>query len=317
MRAMRNAVVATALVLAIQATPAAAAPLTFVSATGDDTKPCTVQAQPCKTLQKGISVTPAGGEIRILSQLPSQNATIGSSLTVNGGGHTMLGKIIINSASAVVTLRDLSLNGRGLTDRGIDIVNAVAVHIEGCTVERYTSKGIFLAGGVSTELFVSDSVSRDNGDTGLYISGPTTAKLTVDDSRFENNNGDSGVRVGDGQASISRSVFSGNDVGVLQIGGTTNIAHSTAVANFIGFAVDGGEMTLESCVSRGNSNTGLFAFASTVARISNSVFTNNTNGVSNNFGANDGSILTSENNVIAGNTADLQGGTTLTTLPPQ
>jgi hypothetical protein len=315
MRAVLSAVFATALVLAIQATPAAAAPLTFVSATGNDGNPCTVQAAPCKTLQKAISVTPAGGEIRILSQLPSQNAIIATSLTVNGGGHTMIGTVSINSASAIVTLRNLSLTGLGIAARGIDIINAAVVHIEGCTVERFAGDGIHLAANVSTELFVSNSVMRDNSEDGLEAVGPTTARVSIDNSRLLNNDG-YGAALNDTQASVFRSVASGNAHG-FGAGGTINIVESTATANGAGFIVfTGGEMTLESCVARGN-DYGFLAIIAAVARLSNSVFTNNGKGVSNNLGNNDSTILTSGNNVIAGNTQNLDGATVLTPLTPQ
>jgi hypothetical protein len=316
MRKMLTAILGAALALALHAAPAAAQVLTFVSATGSDANPCTVQANPCKTLPRAIQATAAGGEIRLLSQIAGGNTLLTKSLTIDGGGHTLIGTISINSASAIVTLRNLSLTGRGTVATGINIVNAAVVHIEDCTVERYTGNGISLAASVSTELFVSNSVSRDNGVHGLEVAGPTTAKLTVDNSRFENN-ANSGVNVGGGQASVTGSVFSGNNGGgMLQTGGTTNITHSTAVANLVGFEVDSGEMTLDSCVARGG-DFGLFVSISTVARISSSVFTNNTNGVSNNFGGNNATILTSENNVIVGNTENLDGATALTPLTPQ
>jgi hypothetical protein len=304
---MKTATVA-ALALLIHSAPASAQFLSFVSATGNDANTCFVQANPCLTLQRGINATSAGGEVRVLSQLTS-NGFINKSITIEGGGNTIIGTIAVNSASAVVTFRGLTLNGRHAFATGFNIINAAAVHIENCTAERFTQYGIRSASGVSTEIFVSDSVSRDNGASGLLgaFSSPN-AKLTVDNSRFENN-GVFGAVVEGGQASVTGSVFSGNlIVGMHQTGGSTNITYSTAVANgSAGFEVDIGEMTLDSCVARGN-NFGLFAAQSTVARISNSVFTNNTTGIQN-----DGTALTLGDNVIAGNGTGV-GGTALTPL---
>jgi hypothetical protein len=310
MRKMLTVMLGSALALAIHASPAAAdASLTFVSATGDDTKPCTVEAQPCKTLQRAITVTPASGEIRLLSNLPLQAPSIAKSLTINGGGNTMVGKITINSASAIVTLRRLNLTrGGGAYVVGVNIINAAAVHIEECTVERFTQRGILLASGVSTELFVSDTVLRDNSN-GLVALGPTTAKLTIDNSRFENNQFD-GVFVAGGQASISRSVSSGSERGFSLNGGAMNITNSTAASNSIdGFAVFAGVMTIKSSTGRGNVGAGLGVDSLGAAIIATSTFTNNATGV-----LNDGIVFSLEDNVIDGNTTEVDGTTALAPL---
>src|SRR3954462_1223862 len=80
------------------AAPAHAAFTTFVSATGIDSRPCTVQAQPCRTLQRAANQTSLGGEIVVLSSLPAQLATVARSMTIDGGGFSMIGTITINSA---------------------------------------------------------------------------------------------------------------------------------------------------------------------------------------------------------------------------
>jgi hypothetical protein len=308
MRKMLTAVLGSALALAIHASPAAAdASLTFVAATGSDGNPCTVEAQPCKTLQRAITVTPASGEIRLLSNLPLQAPSIAKSLTINGGGNTMLGKITINSASAIVTLRRLNVSrGGGAYVVGVNIVNAAAVHIEECTVERFTQRGILLVAGVSTELFVSDTALRDNGN-GLVALGPTTAKVTIDNSLFENNQFD-GVSVAGGQTSISRSVSSGGDRGFSLNGGTMNITNSTAASNAVnGFAVFAGVMTIKSSTGRGNVGAGLGVDSGATATIATSTFTNNATGVFNN-----GIVYSLEDNTIDGNTTEV-GGTALDT----
>ena len=311
MRGAFGAVIGIALGLLILAAPANAQFLTFVSATGNDANTCFVQAAPCKTLQRGINQTSPGGELRLLSSLVS-NGFINKSMTVEGGYNTVIGTIAVNNASAIVRFRRLNLNGVNGFPTGFNLINAAAVHIEECSVERYTGDGILLASGVSTELFISSSVSRDNGSDGLDIGGPTTAKLSVYNSHF-GNNVEFGTIVQGGEASVTGGVFFGNgSVGIYQTGGRTNITDSTAVANnaSANFEVDGGEMTLESCMAGGGSNFGFFAGVSTVARISNCVFTSHGTGVSDHSGG--ATILTLENNLIAGNGTDLQG--TLTPL---
>ena len=73
-------------------------------------------------------------------------------------------------------MRGLQLNGVGIIANGIRIDSAAAVHIEDCTVERYTGDGIKLVATTATELFVSDTVSRDNTDTGLYVFNDANAQ---------------------------------------------------------------------------------------------------------------------------------------------
>jgi hypothetical protein len=307
--------VGAAFALLLNAAPASAQFLSFVSATGNDTNSCFVQASPCKTLQRAINQTSAGGEIQLLSTLPAQLVTVAKSLTIDGGDNTMIGTITINSASAIVRLRRLSLTGRHAVATGINIINAAAVHIEECSVERYTNIGIRLAPGVSTELFILDSASRDNNDFGLRAFGLTSAKLTIDNSRFDNNGSGLAIESG-GKASITRSSASSNAFSGFIIEGAANIADTIAAENgngagFAGFAVFGANLTLESSVAQGN-DIGLFVASSpSVARVSNSVFTNNDTGVSNIF---TGTFLTLGNNLIAGNTTNVDG-TAPTVLP--
>ena len=83
----------------------AAAQLTYVSATGNDASNCASQTAPCKTLARGIAATSAGGQLNLLSQLPSQSASITTgSITIEGNGHTMIGTISVDNSTVAVTL---------------------------------------------------------------------------------------------------------------------------------------------------------------------------------------------------------------------
>jgi hypothetical protein len=308
MRRVLGAAISAALCLLFLTAPASAQFLTFVSAAGNDANTCFVQAAPCKTLQRAINQTSAGGELRLLSSLVS-NGFINKSMTVEGGRNTVIGTIAVNSASAIVRFRRLNLNGVNGFPAGFNLINAAAVHIEECSVERYTGNGISLANSVSTELSVSRSVSRDNGQVGLEVSGPSTAVLTVENSSFENN-GDRGILFEAGEGSISRSTFFGNDSGLRVIGGTvTAVGMTVAGSSDIGFSLGGGQMTLVACDAVGNASVGLFLGSGT-ARVSDCVFTGNAPGISNG-----GTALTLGNNLVAGNTTDLIGA--LTPLAPE
>ena len=120
---------------------AEAANITFVATNGNDANPCTVITAPCKTLQRAYTVTPINGTINVLTSLES-TLTINKNITVIGDGVAIVGSIVIgtSSTSAVVTLRGLALNGAKIYNNGIRIDAAAAVHIEDCTVERYTKR---------------------------------------------------------------------------------------------------------------------------------------------------------------------------------
>ncbi|HEX9904227.1 MAG TPA: hypothetical protein VGA77_04610, partial [Propylenella sp.] len=148
--------------LLVFSTVAEAAPVTFVASNGKDSNPCSRPA-PCRTLQRAHNVTTAGGELQILDS-GSYRAIlrISKSITVSGvGSNATAGRITIENGNAVVTLRRLLLNGAGLGGHGVQISAAKAVHIEDCEIERFPGAGIRL--NDDAELFVSDTVSRDNG----------------------------------------------------------------------------------------------------------------------------------------------------------
>jgi hypothetical protein len=213
----------------------------------------------------------------------------------------------------VVALRDLQLNGGGSGRTGILIQSGTAVHIENCIVERFAGN-VIQVDDIS-ELYISDSVIRDNGLDGLrvFASGNTT-RVTVSNSRFENNN-DGGMQIDGTRATITRSLASGNGGnGIEQIGGRLNVSWTTAVNNAgNGFLLNnGGEMNLEFSEARENLN-GLVVQAGTTARISNNAFTSNEFGLVNN-----GATFTRQNNNLGGNTIDdinTGDGSTFDTIP--
>jgi hypothetical protein len=284
------------------AKPAAAQYLTFVSAAGNDANNCLVQTAPCKTLQKAINATAASGQVRLLSNLLS-TGFINKSITIDGAGNTLIGAITINGASAVVTLRGLGLNGVGGYVNGISIISAAAVHIQDCTVERYTSDGIKLITTAATKLFISNTVSRansGNGD-GLHVEADN-AQAVIENSRFENN-AFSGIYLRISKANIGRSVASGNGrQGIVLVSGFTKITETAADDNAEnGFVVRAspGTVLLEFAEASGNGIAGLQVDASThvAAVISNCVFAGPLN--PNNPGVNNqGTLVSRGNNTV-------------------
>jgi hypothetical protein len=288
-----------ALSLLSLATPATAQYLTFVSATGNDANNCLVQASPCKTLQKAINVTAANGEVRLLSRLIS-NGYINKSITIDGAGNTLIGQIVINSASAVVTLRGLSLNGIRAFANGIRIDSAAEVHIEDCTVERYTNDGIKLVATTATRLFVSDTVASFNGSDGLYADD-LNAGADIENSRFEGN-ASTGLYLKVAKATVLQSVASGNvSSGIILRTPNAKVAETTANDNGnIGLYSDlvSAKVEIDNSRFEGNGNSGL-SLQVAYANVTRSIASAN---------AAVGIILLSGRNRITESIADDNGG---------
>jgi hypothetical protein len=283
----------------------------FISATGNNANPCTRTA-PCRTLQRGINATNPGRELQILDAGEYGIATITKSITISAVGVSATVRslaaasnaITIANAGARVVLRGLFLTGGGTGTHGIRINDAAAVYIVDCEIERFHENGVWLDQS-NTELFVLDTISRDNDQNGLRVDAfGTTTKVTVDASRFDNN-GQDGIIVNDAESSVTRSVMSGNlSDGIQQGGGRMNVTESAAVQNLQnGYFASGSSsrMTVESSLARGNVNAGLLVQPGSLARISNSVFIDSATGIHNGLGA----VETRGNNTVAGNTTNV------------
>ena len=294
----------------------------FVAATGRDDAPCT-RARPCRSLERAITRTPAGGEVQILdSGFYGRNVVVTKSLTISAVGVTATvgaggggnGMTIGSGQAIVVVLRGLQLRGGATTADGIRVTGQTALHVKDSIIEGFGGHGISLTLS-NGELFVSDSVSRENGGDGLYSGSASAAKLTIDSSRFENN-GDDGLDIDVAQSSVTRTIISGNtDDGVDLTAGKMNVTWTTSANNGgDGYrsSANGADLTLEYSVARGNGGAGLFVTVSGDARISNSVFTDNDIGL-----VNEGTIETRLNNISEGNvSADAVTTVPLTEIEP-
>jgi hypothetical protein len=285
------------------ASAAQAQAVRFVRTNGNDANACTVTA-PCRTLQRGVAAAPIRGEVRLLDSGDfGAGVTIAKSLTVSGSGATLIlsGPVTIAAGAAKVTLENILFTGRGVTQNGVVITDAASVHVVGCKVERFAGSGIVLD-EAGAELFVNDSIARNNVGHGLEVLGTSATRLIVDNSRFENN-GRSGLFVSATKTSATRSTFSGNgDHGISQSGGTANVSWSNAAHNGInGYSV-GGEMQLDSSVARGQ-QTGIAVLESSdVASISGMIVTNNTIGIDNH-----GVVRSRQNSSVQSNFINTQG----------
>jgi Right handed beta helix region len=295
----------------------------YVGTTGNDGNPCTRTA-PCRTMQRGVNVTPAGGELQVLDSGgygPSVSITKSITISANGITANVLQTnaaspaISINDAGATVVLRGLTVSGAGTGQRGIFIDEAAAVYIERCQIERFAGEGILLD-LADTRLFITNTTSRSNGGDGLRVNGTGAGfdeTVVIDNSHFVNN-GDDGIDIEGSETSITRVVAANNfSDGIEQGGGRLTATWTTTAQNGAsGFAVfSTGEMTLEYCMARGNTTNGLNVLGPTdTGRISNSVFTNNAVGINM-----VGSLETRANNTVQGNGTSTTGAGATSAIP--
>ena len=293
---------------------------TFVASTGNDANNCS-RATPCRNFQRGHDAVAAGGEVIALDSAGYGTVTINKSVTISGEGVraaiTTVGGTGVNitAAGATVVIRELTITGTNSANGniGVRINNAAIVYIERCVITGFDGSGISLE--TNNRLFVTDTVSRSNGDNGLLVNAPSggTAIVNVDSSRFEQN-GNAGIAFDEQsiEASITNSLMSGNGSHGLVIRGTTgnmraNVAHSTAANNGdSGFLVGGSgalELNIESSIARGNISNGMIVFGADTIRVSNSTVTNNAVGFNNAAGT----FASRGNNTVDGNGTNLVG----------
>jgi hypothetical protein len=282
------------LALMVSAPAFAQATRTWVSGVGDDVNPCSRTA-PCKTFAGAISKTAANGEINVIDPGGFGAVTITKSMTIDGQGpqSSILASgtsgVIINGAGIVVNLRNLSINGASTTaGSGIRILNAAAVNIENVIIMNFTGTGS-VGRGVSIETAVAN------------------VKVTVSNSTLYNM----------GNAAIHSVPSAGN---VILNVHNTNIYRGTASAINLRNLTEG---TISNCNLSNNGGGITLEQTGVEAMVSNTVITNNNNGVFNGFGGgtpvmrlygctitnnttnglliNSGSVFTHGNNAIRGN----------------
>jgi hypothetical protein len=270
---------------------AGAEPVTYVSADGRDTAPCT-RRQPCRTFAQALGVTDVGGSVVALDSgvFSSDALSIDQSVTLAAapGVRAELtaptaGALFVNAPGSVVVLRGLTFTGQPTTpNNGIVYNTALALHVENCDVSGFPTKGILsLSLG---QLFVKDSVFRGSF-VGVSLDARTRA--TFDGVRFENNQFGLNASLGS-RATVRNSSAAGNtQVGFLAGG----------LAGFLG------ELSLEDCTAANNA-VGVAARDGATVRVSNCMVTDNTTGLQQS-GA---SVLESRgNNTVRGNTTDVSG----------
>lgn len=260
---------------------------TWVSGVGDDLNPCSRTA-PCKTFAGAISKTATNGEINCLDPGGYGSVTITKSITIDctdNFGSVLAASgvngMVINSSTASVRLRGLSLNGAGTGLNGIRIVSASRVSLEDTVIHNFAQHGVSVEMSAGTLNFVLDNVTiRNNAIHGInsFLTGAATMNLSIADSNLSQN-GSVALNLGTAvKGSVKDSMISSNATGI--------VANGTA-------------LSVSDCVISQNT-TGISAGAGGTVRIAGNTISGNSTGLS----LAGGSILSLGNNLIDGNTAN-------------
>lgn len=218
--ALSIAVLGTTLLPMLYAAPAhAQATRTWVSGVGDDVNPCSRTA-PCKTWAGAISKTAVNGEINCLDPGGFGAVTITKGMTIDchevyaSGLVAGSNGIVINAPGAVVTLRNLNLDGTNSGLNGVSILAASKVNIEDLMIMQFTQKGISdTRSGSGNFLFVKNTVVRNNTGTGITVAAGATSAGVLENVQSIGNG--QGIAAATGNNVVLRnSVVSANGIGV-------------------------------------------------------------------------------------------------------
>jgi Right handed beta helix region len=242
---------------------------TWVSGTGDDASVNCTRAAPCKTFANAIGKTNINGEINCIdagefiqpgagSLLITKSVTVDCSDFAGGGASGGAAPVSIQVATGnpndplrTVRLRGLRLTGAGLSGTvgtrfaavGINIASALHVFIEDVLITQFTNQGIRDLRDGSGNLYIRNTIVRDNGGTGIAITplSGATVDVVIDNSHVNRNN--FGLSAGlNSRVQVNNSVFMGNAAQGVHAdnGGRLNIDRSIINGNTTGIGADAG-----------------------------------------------------------------------------
>jgi len=283
---------------------------TWVSGVGDDANPCSRTA-PCKTFAGAISKTAVDGEIDALDPGGFGVVTITKAITIDGGptGNASIlaagtngvnVSIQATSGSNTVELRNISINGAATGLIGVNTsgttVAGVSIFIERCVIFGFragTGRGISDSRTVDGNLFVQDTLVKNNSQSGIVVIGATgTGLVTLENVQSEKNGG-TGIVVSGANKTMACKNCTGN---------------KNTGAGFL--AENSARLHLTDCFTAFNA-TGIESDTSAEVRSSRTTITKNT---SNGLALGGGTVLSYGTNEIrnnAGNEAFSPGGGTL------
>jgi hypothetical protein len=224
---------------------------TWVSGVGDDANPC-IRTAPCKTFAGAISKTAAAGEIDCLDPGGFGAVTITKAITLDcaSGQGGQVGSILVagtnaivitgTPAGAVVTIRNMSINGLGGTATpGLNGIRYISgggtLHVENVEIFGFSQVGIDFENTAAANLSVRSSQISDSAGGGALVkpTGGVLANASLDNVRLDHNL--FGLRVEDGgKATVKDSVAhanSGNGYIAVSAGAASEINLIRSVAS--------------------------------------------------------------------------------------
>ena len=325
-----------AALIAIAACPGAHAQLfrAYVSSTGLDTNPCSLQ-QPCRLLPAALTAVADGGEIWMLDSanyntsavLVTKSVTI---LAIPGAVGSLVSTgiapaLAVNAPGIKVTLRNLVFVELTGGSTGVTFDWGEQLGISNCD---FANIGIGISAlAVGGSVAIRDTVIRGTGTSiGVTASGDVAVSLDNVHSKQHA----FALRVLSGaRVTVSNSVLSGSTYGayVQSVGTSTTrlvVAHSTISGNLFGIRAQtdnaGGTVTVAARNNTLSHNTSAAISAWQTASSTVNVVSDGNTLVENNVGVQFASgtpiVYTRNNNTFRFNTPDLSGGS-LTNLAAQ
>jgi hypothetical protein len=187
---------------------------TWVSGVGSDINPCSRTA-PCQTFAGAYAKTAVGGTINVIDAGGFGAVTIDHSITIDGSESFAsilmtadYNGITVNADSAdVVVLRGLNIMGGG--NYGIRFLAGGRLYVEDCRIFSFLQRGIDFEPSGKSQLFLKDTIVRNNVAAGVYVQSNGLAQVTIDHCRLEGNQ--NGLSVLDSsKVTIRNSVLSSN-----------------------------------------------------------------------------------------------------------
>jgi hypothetical protein len=187
---------------------------TFVSHSGSDSNNCYEPTNPCLSLAGGLAKTVNGGVITCVDAGYFGFITITISVTIDcaaGGGGANLQFITINAPGQIVKLRNLGVNGFGVSLILIDIEAASDVFLENVFAANSAGyPGIYDQRTGPGVLTINNSSVVGVSGPGILIA-PASGTIGVDLDNVRSANNLYGIAVGSGgRVMIKNSVFAGN-----------------------------------------------------------------------------------------------------------
>jgi hypothetical protein len=151
----------------------------YVSPTGSDTAPCT-QAAPCRSFDRGVSVSPAGGEVeaaagsygdQTLEDLPSKGAKV--VVRPAAGAAVSTGYLNFDNAQSI-EVRSVTTSGWGIRGSSAHIVLRDVKALDA------TSGGYF--GGADDVQIIGGEIGRIDPEDGIHFNNAygTNSNITID-----------------------------------------------------------------------------------------------------------------------------------------